>query len=145
MVMVVLVLLVVVVARTGIRDVGAGVRVAHHPRMTGEPCCSTSTTTPWPHLQPGRACGDRRESAAPASAATRRQLLPPADRETDHPDTRRTSRRPVRTSSMTSCISASCQFACASAFSWWSFPGTGWPRRSRWTWQERAAGHPRRA
>jgi hypothetical protein len=74
----VIVLLVVVVARTGIAAVG--VEVAHHPTMTGETRCSTSTTTPWPRLQPGRACGDRRESAAPASAAKRRQLLPPADR-----------------------------------------------------------------
>jgi hypothetical protein len=72
MAMAMAVLLVVVVARTGIRAVG--VRVAHHPRMTAEPCCSTSTTTPWPHLQPGRACGDRFASLDTAATAKGGQL-----------------------------------------------------------------------
>jgi len=48
----------VLVARTGTWVVR--VRVAHHPRMTEESCCSTSTTTPRTHLQPGRTRGDRR-------------------------------------------------------------------------------------
>jgi hypothetical protein len=43
------IVLPVVVLVTGIRAVG--VRVSHHLRMTGEPCCSTSTTAPQVHLQ----------------------------------------------------------------------------------------------
>ena len=52
-----------------------GERVAT-PSMTGKPRCSTSTTAAPAHLQPRRACGDRRESTALAqSPAKRRQLL----------------------------------------------------------------------
>jgi hypothetical protein len=57
MVMIVVVVVLVVAVRVGIAAVG--MRVAHYPRMTEEPCCSTSVTTPRPHLQPGRARGDR--------------------------------------------------------------------------------------
>jgi hypothetical protein len=55
--MVVTMVVAMMVVRAGIAAVS--MRVAHYPRMTEEPCCSTSTKTPRPHLQRGRARSDR--------------------------------------------------------------------------------------
>ena len=49
------VVMAVLMTGHGIR--AGGMRVAHGPRMPGEPFCSTYTTTLWTHLQPGRVCG----------------------------------------------------------------------------------------
>jgi hypothetical protein len=59
MVMIVVVVVLVLVAAVRVGIAAVGMRVAHYPRMTEEPCCSTFATTPRPRLQPGRARGDR--------------------------------------------------------------------------------------